>query len=277
MKIETVDFNSIGAASKFVKSLKETGFAVITNHTIEPDLLASTYQDWESFFASPEKHEFTHNKGSQSGFFPMRSENAKGNPIKDLKEFYHLYKYEDMPQGMMSNGTLILRMRLLGIAKELLSWIDLETPHTAFLTKEYLPLMIRDSDQSLFRILHYPPVEGAEEGAVRAAAHEDINLITLLPAATQPGLEVKDINGNWHKIECNPGDLIVNAGDMLQLTTGGYYKSTTHRVVNPSGDAALKSRYSLPLFLHPRSDVKLTPDKTAGEYLSERLKEIGIK
>jgi isopenicillin N synthase-like dioxygenase len=114
-----------------------------------------------------------------------------------------------------------------------------------------------------------------EPGAVRAAAHEDINLITLLPAATQPGLEVQDLKGNWHKIECDPGTIVVNVGDMLQEASGGVFKSTTHRVVNPEGENV--ARYSIPLFVHPRSECVLSKKYTAGQYLDERLKEIGLK
>jgi isopenicillin N synthase-like dioxygenase len=138
--------------------------------------------------------------------------------------------------------------------------------------------MIENSDANLFRILHYPPLTGEHEpGAVRAAAHEDINLITLLPAATAPGLEVKDSHGHWISVPCDPGNIIINAGDMLQLASEGYYKSTTHRVVNPPENEAKKSRYSMPLFLHPRSEAHLSPTLTAGEYLNQRLREIGLK
>ncbi len=127
------------------------------------------------------------------------------------------------------------------------------------------------------RILHYPPLtEHYEHDAIRAAPHEDINLITLLPAATTPGLEVKDLQGNWHAVTCDAGNIVVNVGDMLQLCTDFYYRSTTHRVVNPAGKDKLTSRYSMPLFLHPRPEVALTQERTADEYLRERLREIGI-
>jgi isopenicillin N synthase-like dioxygenase len=138
--------------------------------------------------------------------------------------------------------------------------------------------MIEGSDDTLLRPIHYPPLTGGEEeGAIRAAAHEDINLITLLPAATAPGLQVKDAKGNWVNIACDPGSLAINAGDMLQMASGGYYVSTTHQVVNPNGPEAKKPRYSMPLFLHPRKDVKLSDKHTAGSYLEERLIEIGLK
>jgi isopenicillin N synthase-like dioxygenase len=146
--------------------------------------------------------------------------------------------------------------------------------------------MVEHSEQNLLRILHYPPLGlGSDaqritaDGAVRAAAHEDINLITLLPAATYPGLQVKTKDGEWIWADMNvPKDaIIVNAGDMLQEASGGYFKSTTHRVVNPTGLGATVSRYSMPMFIHPRPDVRLSDKYTAGEYLDERLKELGLK
>src|SRR6185312_15947729 len=111
---------------------------------------------------------------------------------------------------------------------------------------------------------------------IRAAAHEDINLITVLIAATSPGLQVKDANGNWHEVQCHPGTLVINSGDMLKMATGGFYGSTTHRVVNPAGPEAKKPRYSMPLFLHARKNVRLNEKYTAGSYLEERLLEIGL-
>jgi isopenicillin N synthase-like dioxygenase len=113
-------------------------------------------------------------------------------------------------------------------------------------------------------------------GAIRAAAHEDVNLITLLPAATATGLEVQDNGGNWHPIASDLGDLVVNVGDMLALVSDGYYRSTTHRVINPPGDAAQTARFAMPLFLHPRADAQLTATITAKDFLQQRLREIGL-
>ena len=139
--------------------------------------------------------------------------------------------------------------------------------------------MMNKSAQSLFRILHYPPVgEDAETDAIRAAAHEDINLITLLLAGSRPGLQAMDRDGVWHDVSCDPGMITINNGDMLSLATDGYYPSTTHRVVNPdAGDGVNVSRYSMPMFLHPRPDAPLKTDFTADMFLQQRLKEIGLK
>jgi hypothetical protein len=203
---------------------------------------------------------------------------AKDCPVKDLKEFYHLYSANDLPGMIDGKPTMLVRQQLFSLATTLLRWIQEQSPF--YIQQGYLeplPEMIQGSEQTLLRILHYPPLDGdVEEGAVRAAPHEDINLITLLPAATQPGLEVASVTG-YIPVDCDPGNIIVNVGDMLQLASQGFFKSTTHRVVNPSGEEAKKSRYSMPLFLHPRPEVQLSRNKTAGQYLEERLKELGLK
>lgn len=277
MKVLTVDYRASDAASKFCESLRNTGFAVLSNHPIPEQLIEQVYADWQSFFHSDEKVAFTHRPSTQDGYFPFRTETAKNHKISDLKEFYHFYPDGRKPPQLEAIS-LKMYQSLQHLSVELLQWIE------TFLPKEIssslsMPLrdMIDASPNTLLRILHYPPLEEEyETEAVRAAPHEDINLITLLPAATSPGLQVKDIVGNWHEVSCDPGNIVVNVGDMLQLCTNQYYKSTTHRVVNPNGAERLTSRYSMPLFLHPRPEVSLTANRTAEEYLYERLKEIGI-
>jgi isopenicillin N synthase-like dioxygenase len=135
--------------------------------------------------------------------------------------------------------------------------------------------MLDGSHHTLLRVAHYPPVTGGEPaGAVRAAAHEDINLLTVLPAADRPGLQLLGRDGSWYEVPADPGSIVINAGDMLRLATSGYYPSTTHRVVNPEGAEALRSRVSTPLFLEPADDVELAPGVTAFAFLSERLRRI---
>ena len=138
-----------------------------------------------------------------------------------------------------------------------------------------LPKMIESCDHTLLRVLHYPPLSGDEApGAVRAAAHGDINLLTILPAATEPGLQVLGQDKAWHDVPCDFGLLIVNIGDMLQEASGHYYPSTTHRVLNPTGEGRFKSRISMPLFLHPRRDVVLSERYTVDSYFNERMREL---
>jgi isopenicillin N synthase-like dioxygenase len=278
MLVLSVPYGAPDCRERLARSLRETGFAVLTTHPVSPETISSTYREWEGFFATEAKHAYLFDKVRQDGYFPFRSENAKGFSQKDLKEFYHVYPDTRLPEGM-SEGTHRLYASLASLAGEILGWVEDETP-IEIRGRLSMPLrdMIKDSPQTLFRILHYPPLDGTEEeGAVRAAAHEDINLVTLLVAATAPGLEVRDGAGNWHEVPADPGSVIVNAGDMLQMATEGYYRSTTHRVVNPPGAEGRKARLSMPLFLHPWPHVRLSPTHTAGEYLDERLREIGLK
>lgn len=278
MKILTVDYQAPDAAKQFAESLKNTGFAVLTHHPIPPELIRDVFAEWERFFASEDKWNYRFDPGKQSGYFPFRTENAKGSNFKDLKEFFHLYPSTSLPKGL-SPKIREMYDRLHRLAEELLHWIEQETP--AQIRKKFsMPLssMIEGSEETLLRAIHYPPLAGDEEpGAVRAAAHGDINLITLLPAASATGLQVQDLQGRWIDVPCDPGSLAINAGDMLQMCSENYYVSTIHRVVNPIGPQSRKSRYSLPLFLHPRTDVRLSEKHTAGSYLKERLREIGLK
>jgi len=277
MDVLKVKYGSPEAPERFCHSLKTTGFAVITDHPIPSELVNRVYQKWADFFASEEKHQYTFTAESQAGYFPFRTENAKGNAFKDLKEFFHIYPRSKMPEFLYED-TWALYHALVTMGRDLLGWIEAASP--ADVRSKFsipLPDMITDSAENLLRVIHYPPLQGGEEqGAIRAAAHEDINLITLLCSATAAGLEVQDTSGNWHQVPCDPGSIAINAGDMLQLASGMYYKSTPHRVVNPMGPEAKLPRYSMPLFLHPRSEVMLGEGLTAGGYLKQRLLEIGL-
>lgn len=277
MDIQTVNFQSKSAPKDLARSFHDTGFAVISNHQIPKSLIESVYQDWGLFFSDESKFDYKFDPKTQAGYFPFRSENAKDHQQKDLKEFFHLYPGHSLPQKM-STSTLELRDKLLQLGLHLLRWLDTETPNE-FRSHFSMPLdqMVEACEKNLFRIIHYPPLTGSEEvGAIRAAAHEDIDLLTLLPASTAMGLEVKDSKGNWIAVPGGFGDIVVNVGDMLQMASQGYYRSTTHQVVNPSGEEAKKPRYSMPLFLHPHPHVRLSPTHTAEDYLNERLAEIGL-
>ena len=277
MEVLKVNFQSPSAPERFCQSLKETGFAVITDHPIPADLVSRVYEKWSQFFHSEEKHRYTFKPESQAGYFPFRSENAKDYSIKDLKEFFHIYPRSEMPEYLMKD-TWDLYQRLVNLGESLLKWIELASPPEV-VNGFSIPLsqMTQDSKENLLRVIHYPPIKGDEEaGAIRAAAHEDINLITLLCSATASGLEVLDTQGKWHSVPCDAGSIAINAGDMLQLASHAYYKSTTHRVVNPVGGDAKQPRYSMPLFLHPRPEVILNKDITAGMYLKQRLLDIGL-
>ena len=277
MKIETVDYTASDAGDRLARSLRETGFAVLANHPIRADRIDEAYALWGGFFASDSKLNYLRDDEKQDGYFPFKSEHAKDAQKKDLKEFYHVYPWGRVP-GDLEAFTRQLYADLTAIGIELLSWLDQLMPDEISASLS-MPLqeMMQASQQSLLRILHYPPVSAEEDAAaIRAAAHEDINLITLLLAGSQPGLQARDKQGQWHDVPCDPGMITINNGDMLSLATNGYFPSTTHRVINPDDKLNL-SRYSMPMFLHPHPDVKLRQDFTAEAFLQERLKEIGLK
>ncbi len=278
MTLEAVDYQSPSAAQDFVKSLRETGFGVLKNHPIRQQLVSDIYHHWHTFFNSDDKHHYRYNLGTQDGYFPAEvSETAKGHSKKDIKEYFHYYPWGQCPTEYKAELAQYYQ-EANQLAEELLGWIEQYTPtDIAHHYSQPLSSMIENSDQTLLRVLHYPPLKGDEElGAIRAGAHEDINLITILPAANEPGLQVKLKDGSWMDVPCDFGNLIVNIGDMLQEASAGYFPSTSHRVINPEGTDKTKARISLPLFLHPRPDVKLSERHTAGSYLHERLVELGV-
>lgn len=279
MKVQVVDFQAPDAPEKFVQSLHQTGFGVLINHPIEKAQVESIYQNWQRFFNSDEKQKFAYDVEKQDGFFSSEvSETAKGNKVRDIKEFYHVYPWGRIP-AQLNDEILSYYNNASELAATLLDWVEQHSPiEVAAKYSEPLSNMIKDTPNTLLRVLHYPPLDGHEEaGAVRAAAHEDINLLTILPAANEPGLQVQDMDGNWQDVPSDFGMLIINIGDMLQEASGGYFPSTSHRVINPTGGSRNTSRISLPLFLHPRSEVKLSERHTQHSYLMERLKELGIK
>lgn len=276
MHLPIVDFTSPTAQQDFCRSLHETGFGVLKNHPLDRDLVQGIYDEWLAFFHSEAKHRYPHDPARHDGYFsPSVSETAKNHSKKDVKEFFHIYPWGRYPSEVSDAAR---RYHDLGsdLARTLLQWVDDHSP--AEVKAGYsmpLPRMLDGSDHTLLRVLHYPPLTGQEEpGAVRAAAHGDINLLTILPAATEPGLQVLGKDGAWHDVPCDFGLLIVNIGDMLEEASGHYYPSTVHRVLNPTGEAAKKSRISLPLFLHPRRDVVLSERYTVGSYFDERMREL---
>ncbi|MFZ6734952.1 2OG-Fe(II) oxygenase family protein [Undibacterium sp. Ji42W] len=279
MFIEPVDYRAPDAAKKFTESLHRTGFGVLTNHPLSQSTLETIYKEWYEFFQTDAKNKYDFDAEKMDGYFsPKISETAKGQTKRDLKEFYHIYPTGRYPTEV-SDAARKYYDDGAKLAAELLQWVEDHSP--ADVKARYsMPLsdMITDSDLTLLRVLHYPPLRGDEEpDAVRAAAHGDINLLTLLPAATQAGLQVQGKDDAWHDVPCDFGMLIVNIGDMLDEASAGYYPSTIHRVLNPTGEEAKKSRISLPLFLHPRADVVLSERHTSGSYLQERLRELGVK
>lgn len=275
MQIATIDYQSPQAGQNFAQSLRETGFAVIVNHPLNWSLIQSIYEEWLGFFKSEYKNQYRVRPEVKGGFFPSDlSETAKGETVKDLKEFFHIFPSGVFPQEL-STTTHEYYAQALVLGKQLLQWIQDYSPvdvKNAY--SEPLPKMIEGSE-GLLRVLRYTPVE-TNEDYVRAAAHEDINLITLLPAATASGLQVKDAAGEWYDVPVEPNSLIINIGDMLQEASQFYYPSTTHRVVKHKNQDNQQERISMPFFLQPRGDVVLSERYTAGSYHAERMRELKV-
>jgi len=266
--------------AEFGRALEDLGFAVVVNHGIPSQLIKSAYLAAKELFALPleVKQKFeTPENGRQTGYASLGVEHAKDQTQGDYKEFWHVMRPggrhpEKFPREVseFKEASLALFAELEICSGRLLRSIGrhLELPDGTF------DEMTRDGD-SVLRVLHYPDSKG-ETTALRSAPHEDINLLTLLVPDTNPGLQVKHPDGTWLPVVNPPGAIVVNGADMLQLYTSGRIRSATHRVVNPEQKDG--GRYSMPFFTHPRPEVVLAgdPPLTAGEYLQERLREIGV-
>ena len=276
IKFPVIDLQKKDCEQKFLSSLRETGFAVLKNHPLDLDLVESIYKHWKLFFRSDQTQLYTYDKNNQDGFFSLSdAESAKGQLERDLKEYFHFYTWGRCPEDLREE-LLLYFDSALNFAVTLLSWIDnyLKDQMIGH-KKQRLAEMVLGSHLNLLRILYYPPLKG-HESALRAAPHEDINLITILPMSNATGLELLAQNKTWVPIRADFDNLVVNTGDMLQEVSGGVFPSASHRVLNPIGPSKNFSRMSLPLFVHPRPDVVLSERHTAASYLSERLSELGV-
>lgn len=293
---------------KFVNDLgrayEEVGFVAVKNHGIPDDLIADLYKYVQKFFAMPSnaKHQYEKKDlAGQRGYTSFGREHAKGSDAPDLKEFFQYgqtvedndpikREYPDnvsiseMPEF---NTTLFKAYRAFEKSgKALLRAIALYLG----LDENYFDEYVHNGN-SILRAIHYPPITSEPKSAIRAEQHEDINLITLLVGASADGLQILTKQDEWVGVTSLPEQIVVNVGDMLQRLTNNKLRSTTHRVVNPPRELWGTSRFSIPFFLHPKGTMDLTclescidenhpkayEDATAGEYLDERLREIGLK
>ena len=276
MQLPIVDYAHPNAAQDFCRNLHETGFGVLENHPLDQTLVEGIYAEWLGFFNSNAKHNYAQDPVKLDGYFsPAVSETAKDHTQRDLKEFFHIFPWGRYP-AEVSDAAKRYSNAGSQLAQQLLQWVqDCSPPEVKARYSMPLPDMIHGCEQTLLRVLHYPPLSGQENpGALRAAAHSDINLLTILPAATEPGLQVIGKNGQWIDAPSDFGLLIVNIGDMLQEASGFYYPSTVHRVLNPAGAGAKKSRISMPLFLHPNREIVLSERYTVQSYFDERMQEL---
>jgi len=286
-------------------SFEEYGFAVVRDHGIPQDLIDRAETLSKAFFALPEETKHAYHipgGGGARGYTPFGTEKAKDAEVHDLKEFWHVGR--ELPEGhelseyMADNVWPTELPEFRGTFLELYDAFDevggrvLEAIAIHLgLAREFFVPIVADGN-SVMRLLRYPPIEGAEaEGAIRAAAHGDINTITLLLGAEEAGLELLTAQGEWKAIDVPEGALVINVGDMLDRLTAGKLRSTQHRVVNPRGEAAYRARYSMPFFLHFRPDYVIEqipecraerPERdwqlpiSSHDYLMQRLREINL-
>jgi isopenicillin N synthase-like dioxygenase len=290
-------------AQKLGRSFEEYGFAIIADHGIPDALINSAEAKAKAFFALPgevKRKYLVAGGGGARGYTPFGIETAKGHKAHDLKEFWHVgrdlppgHRFRDhMPDNFWPSEVPSFRTTF----QELFATFD-RTGLTVLraiarylaIDENYFDDAVRDGN-SVLRALHYPPQSEPTGEHIRAGAHEDINAITLLLGADEAGLELLTRDGRWIPVSPKPGELVINIGDMLQRLTNGVLRSTSHRVVNPAPERASHARYSMPFFLHFRSDFLIEalpqtvqageaphwPPITANDYLQERLREIKL-
>ncbi len=285
------------------KAYEEVGFVGVKNHGLTDALIEDLYSYVQQFFSLPLTQKKQYEKeelAGQRGYTSFGKEHAKGSDAPDLKEFYQYgqvpsdnFSEEEYPPNVEVdevngfNTTFDNAYRSFEKSgKAMLQAIALYLGLDEFYFDDYV-----HNGNSILRAIHYPPITSEPKSAIRAEQHEDINLITLLIGASADGLEILNNNNEWVPVTSLPEQIVVNVGDMLQRLTNNKLKSTTHRVVNPKREFWHTSRFSIPFFLHPKSSMSLEclascideqhpkkyKDATAGEYLDERLREIGLK
>ena len=275
-ELPLIDYNAADAPEAFFESLKQYGFATLISHPLDMTRVDRIYRAWRAHFAEGVATEFVMDPIRQDGYFALdQAESAKGQEIRDYKEYFQFYQWGRCPSHLKPDLEVHFE-DCLKFSTTLLRWVAQQLP-SDIVSRLSMPLesMIENSAQTMLRVLHYPPVDSGIE-LPRAAAHEDINLLTILPASDGPGLELQLSDGEWIEVVNRPSQVVVNIGDMLQEATESFLRSTTHRVTTPNKVQAASGRMSLPLFLHPRPEVMLSSRYTADSYLGERLQELGV-
>lgn len=307
--VNLLDFLSsdINKKNNFVESIgkafEEIGFVALDGHFLDSNFNEKLYKEIRSFFDLPQeiknKYEIPGISG-QRGYVSFGKESAKGSKHGDLKEFWHFGQYVENDDKLLkeypSNVEVTENTEFNIVGKQTYKLLEKTSKYVLRALSLYLNLDEFYFDKyivngnSILRPIHYPPILEKPKDAVRAAAHGDINLITLLMGAQGRGLQVKNHKGEWIDAIASKDQLMINVGDMLSRHTNNKLKSTVHRVINPSKELMKKSRYSIPFFMHPISDMKLDvlescidennpksfDDITAGEFLNQRLVELGL-
>ena len=311
-KIPSVDLNDflsddLQKKSLFVNTIgsafQEIGFCAVRGHFLDDQLVERLYDQIKLFFDLPTdiKKKYEHPEFSgQRGYVSFGKESAKGSKHGDLKEYWHFGQYVSEDESHKFNYFPNIKVDELPefntVGEEVYKTLEKTAKYVLRALALYLKIDEKYFDNyihngnSILRPIHYPPIMEDPKEAVRAAAHGDINLITLLMGAHGKGLQVQKTNGDWIDAVASKDELMINIGDMLSRHTNNVLKSTVHRVVNPDRELLKKSRYSIPFFMHPVSEMKLNvlesticdefpkayDDITAGEFLEERLIELGL-
>lgn len=308
--VDLADFVNGTAESKaaFVQQLgkayEEVGFVAVKNHGVPDQLIKNIYEYVQQFFSLPLEKKLNYEVAGlagQRGYTSFGREHAKGSEAPDLKEFFQYGQNVEDSDPIKSEYPDNVQVKEVEDFNETLykAYNSFEKSGTSLLQAIALFLGLDEhffdahvhNGNSILRCIHYPPITNEPKSAIRAEQHEDINLITLLVGASADGLEILTKQNEWVGVTSLPEQIVVNVGDMLQRLTNNRLRSTTHRVVNPRRELWHTSRFSMPFFLHPRSEMSLAcldscidsehskayPDATAGEYLDERLREIGLK
>jgi len=303
VSLNDADRDPAAFSQKLGRSFEDYGFAIIADHGIPDELIHRAEEKARAFFALPEETKrkyLIEGSGGARGYTPFGIETAKGAKAHDLKEFWHVGR--DLPAGHKFRDHMPDNLWPAEVSgfKETFQEIFATFDRTGLkvlkaiarylkIDENYFEDAVHEGN-SVLRALHYPPQNEPTGEHIRAGAHEDINAITLLLGAEEAGLELQTRDGRWIPVSPRPGELVINIGDMLQRLTNGRLRSTSHRVVNPAPDRASKARYSMPFFLHFRSDFLIDalpetvpageqpkwPPITANDYLQERLREIKL-
>jgi len=303
LDLSRFDVDSCSLVAEAGKAYREYGFCGFTNHGISESVIADGYAAFRNFFALPDavKLHYRSAAGGQRGYTPFGVEQAKGQQIPDLKEFWHVGRDvtgvnpwpdilesnpwpEEIPAFQEKSSTLYAQLDQLG--RRILQIIALSLELEQHWFDPHVML-----GNSILRAIHYPPIIDRETPAIRAAQHEDINLITLLIGSSEAGLQILARDDSWVPVSSIPGTIVVNIGDMMKRLTNHVLPSTPHRVINPPAARANNPRYSIPFFLHPNPDFLIetlpacisedNPDRypvpiTANDFLVERLREIKL-
>lgn len=285
---------------KLFFGIKDYGFIILKDHDVPSSLFADAYRVMREFFSlsNETKMQYANPEAKNRGYTPFGKEHAKDSKVMDLKEFWHVGREVPAGHSLAKYHSQNVWPAEIAEFRPIMEKIysSLDKAGSSLLQALTFPLdvdynyfdnMIQDGS-SILRLLHYPPIPaGTDPRCLRAAPHEDINLITILPAATASGLQLKDRDGSWLDVQADPDTLIVDAGDMLARLTNDVIPSTTHQVIN-SPEAGHSSRYSMPFFIHPNPEAILSclpscrgagakyPDISSQDFLMERLREIGL-